>query len=131
MKKTVLLNHWLSEIIASMGHTDMLVIADAGLPVPPGVTCVDLAVMRDVPRFLDVLKAVATELEAERLTVATELQARGGDLPAAIQSFFPQARLDSVPHEQLKALTAKARAIVRTGEHTPYANVILHSGVVF
>lgn len=131
MKKTTLLNQQLSEIIASMGHTDMLVIADAGLPVPQGVTCVDLAVTRDVPRFLEVLRAVASELEAERLTIATELQARGSDLPPAIQDCFPKARLDSIPHEQFKALTVKARAVVRTGEHTPYANVILHSGVVF
>lgn len=131
MKKQGLLHYELARTIASMGHADMLVIADAGLPVPPGVPCIDLAVTAGVPPFLDVLRAVATELEVERLSIAHELAARGGSLPEAIQGCFPQARLEYLTHEQLKALSREARAVVRTGEFTPYANVVLWSGVVF
>jgi D-ribose pyranase len=131
MKKTGVLHSQLSEVIASMGHTDMLVVGDAGLPVPPGVSCIDLAVAPGLPGFIDVVRVIASELEAERLLIATELQARNTSLPSDIQACFPRAKLESTPHEQFKALTARARAVVRTGEFTPYANVIIFSGVTF
>jgi len=131
VKKIGVLNHRLSEVIATMGHTDLLVLADAGLPVPPGVERIDLAVAPGVPALLDVARAVATELHVERLIVASELVTRNADLAHAVSGLFPGAPVDRVPHEDFKALTAKARAVVRTGECTPYANVILVSGVTF
>jgi D-ribose pyranase len=131
MKKSGVLHSQLSQVIAAMGHTDMLVVGDAGLPIPPGVLRIDLAIAPGLPRFLDVVRAISTELEAERLVIATELQGRNTTLPADIQALFPRARLEAVPHEQFKVLTAAARAVVRTGEFTPYANVIVCSGVTF
>ena len=131
MKKTGLLNRPLSEVIAGMGHTDLLVVADAGLPVPQGVPCVDLAVVCGVPPVLDVLRAVAAELAVEGVTVADELLARDDSLRAALRELFPEAVVDQVPHEEFKRLTARARAVVRTGECTPYNNVILTAGVIF
>lgn len=131
MKKTGILNHHLAGVIAAMGHTDLLVIADAGLPVPPGVPCVDLAVVRGLPPMLEVARAVAAELQVEEITLAAELHARDDALPAALSGLFPAARLGYVPHEEFKRLTARARAVVRTGECTPYANVLLRSGVTF
>lgn len=131
MKRTGILNARLSGIVAAMGHGDLLVVADAGLPVPPGVACIDLAVTAGVPRFLDVLTAVAGEIEVEAVTLAEELLARDEALPAAIRSLFPTAAETRLPHAEFKRLTERARVVVRTGEVTPYANVILASGVVF
>jgi len=131
MKKTGILNARLAGVVGGMGHTDLLVVADAGLPVPPGVECIDLAVAAGVPRLLDVLTAIATELEVEGLTLAAELLARDEALPAAIRALFPAATATHLPHEEFKRLTGRARAVVRTGEVTPYANVALASGVVF
>jgi len=131
MKKNGILHSQLSAIIASLGHTDMLVIGDSGLPVPAGVTCVDLAVSAGVPGFMDVVRAVAQELEAEQLVVATELEAQESQLPNELRACFPLASFQSVSHEELKRLSAKAKAVVRTGEQTPYANVIIFSGVTF
>lgn len=131
MKKAGILNAQLAGIVAGLGHTNLLVVADAGLPVPPGIACVDLAVTVGVPRFLDVLAAVAGEIQVESLTLAEELLARDEALPAAIRALFPGAAEERLPHEAFKALTARAKAVVRTGEATPYANVILRAGVVF
>jgi len=131
MKKTGVLHHQLSAVIAAMGHTDLLVVGDAGLPVPPGVPCVDLAVTAGLPPMLDVVRAIATELQVEELTVADELLERDAALPDALRALFPDARFRHVPHDELKALSARARAVVRTGEVTPYANVVLASGVTF
>lgn len=133
MKKTTLLHGVLSHTIARMGHGDMLVIGDAGLPIPPGVCCIDLAVTRGVPTFAAVLEAVLGELQVERAVVAMELgrQPASGAMRATIGALLPDITVDELPHAQLKELTRRAAAIVRTGEFTPYANIVLVAGVVF
>ena len=131
MKKTGLLGNALSEAIASMGHTDLLVIADAGFPVPPGVPRIDLAVRCGLPSMLEVTRAIAGELEVEAVTIADELLARDDTLPHALGDLFPGVPFGHVPHEEFKRLSQRARAVVRTGECTPYHNVILTSGVTY
>jgi D-ribose pyranase len=39
--------------------------------------------------------------------------------------------IDYVAHDALKRLSRDARAVIRTGEATPYANVVLYAGVIF
>jgi D-ribose pyranase len=131
MKKRGILHAALAEVIAGMGHTDLLVIGDAGLPVPSGVPCIDLAVRCGLPPMLDVTRAIADELQVEEVTVADELLARESGLPDALRELFPGARFQHVPHEELKRLSARAKAVVRTGECTPYHNGVLRAGVVF
>jgi D-ribose pyranase len=131
MKRTVLLHAELSALIASLGHGDLLVIGDAGLPVPRGVQRIDLAVTANVPRMTDVLAAVLQEMAVERATLADELPARNPQVQAQVARLLAGVATDSMPHEAFKALTAQARAVVRTGEFSPYANVILRAGVVF
>lgn len=130
MKKTPLLNAALSQVIASMGHGDTIVIGDAGLPAPAGVPVIDLAVTRGLPDFMSVLKAVLSELEVEHHVLAAELDERSPELAAQIKALGLASRR-VFPHEEFKQHTRSARAFVRTGECTPYANIILASGVVF
>jgi D-ribose pyranase len=138
MKKSGLLHPELSHVIASLGHTDMLVIADAGLPIPEGVPRIDLAYTAGQPPFLSVLEAVLSDMEVEAATLALEMQS------VTPKAFYKKVlgRLEGLPkvkkqgvdfvsHEDFKTLTLKAKAVVRTGEFTPYANVILQSGAVF
>ena len=131
MKKNLLLHAALSQAIASIGHGQRLVIADAGLPVPVGTPCIDLAVSRGVPGIESVLRAVLSEMTVERCVVAVEAGERSPAFAAMLTSLLPGVPFDAVPHEDFKALTSGAHAIVRTGEFTPYANVILVSGVAF
>ena len=131
MKKTGLLNKDLSEVIASLGHGDMLVIADAGLPIPQGVRRIDLAVSPNVPRLLDVVQAVLGELEVQEAMVASEMAERSPAARDALASLMGDVPVSEILHEQLKSQAARASAVVRTGEFTPYANIILVAGVVF
>jgi D-ribose pyranase len=131
MKKTGLLNKDLSEVIASLGHRDTLVIADAGLPIPAGVRRIDLAIIPHLPRFMDVVRAVLGELQVEEAVIASEMADRSPQLLAELQEALGEAPITSTIHENFKLQTARARAVVRTGEFTPYANVILIAGVVF
>ncbi|GKS84156.1 D-ribose pyranase [Acidovorax sp. SUPP2522] len=129
MKRRALLHAELSHAIACMGHGDMLVIGDVGLPIPPGPRRIDLAVTAGIPAVDEVLCAVLSELQVERAIVATEAVERAeGQLPD--WCLLPVAP-ETVPHEEFKRLCQQARVMVRTGECTPYANVILIAGVTF
>lgn len=131
MKKTALLNKDVSEVIASLGHTDMLVVCDAGFPVPPGVRRIDLAVTANLPPFLETLKVILTELEVEKIIVAEETKRVSPQLFASIKELFPDLPLELMPHVEFKKVAREARAAVRTGEFTPYANIILVCGVPY
>ncbi len=131
MKKQGLLNPQLSRVIAELGHTDALAIADAGLPIPSGVERIDLALTGGIPRFMDVLNAILSEMQVERAVIAREMQNKSPQLYAQVEATVRGFPMDEISHEEFKQLTAKARAIVRTGEFTPYANIILYAGVVF
>jgi len=130
MKKTALLHSEISRVIAAMGHGDLLVIADAGLPVPKGVPVIDLALSRGVPSFQQVLVAVLSELQVETAWVAEESDPDWRRALVSAHRTLPET-LSQEPHEAFKARSAQARAIIRTGEMTPYANIGLCSGVVF
>lgn len=131
MRRHGLLNGRLSEIVARMGHGDLLVVADAGLPIPPGVELIDLSVVRDLPRMLPVAEAVVGELAVERMIVATELERLGAITIEEIRTLVPGVPVDAVTHAELKRISRDAVAVVRTGECSPYANVVLVAGVTF
>jgi D-ribose pyranase len=131
MKKTALLNRDVSAVIASLGHTDMLVVCDAGFPVPPSVRRIDLAVTANTPPFLKTLETVLTELEVEKIIVADETREVSPDLFKQIVELFPGQSMDTIPHIQFKEVARDARAAVRTGEFTAFANIILVCGVPY
>lgn len=131
MKKTPLLHGELSHLIATLGHGDAVVIADAGLPVPPGTRCIDLALTRGVPSFEQVLDAVLGEMQVQAADYAVEMLAKSPQLEAVLHQRLGDAALQGITHEALKQRSGTARAVVRTGECTPYANVVLYAGVVF
>jgi len=116
-------------LITGLGHTEMLVIADPGLPVPRGVETIDLVWASHQPRFLPVLQAVLGELIVEAAVVANELVEP--ELLAGIEEQLAGIPLTRIPPEQLKESVRLAQAVVRTGEVTPYSNVVLTAGVAF
>jgi D-ribose pyranase len=127
------LNAQLSRVISEMGHTDQLVVTDAGLPIPAGVERVDLAVRENLPRFLELLDTVLEELAIEGALISEEIKTHSPEMLEQLT-----ARLSAhgvtpafVPHEDFKAAATGARAAVRSGEFTPYANVLLTAGVVY
>lgn len=132
MRKTVLLNSNISSVISRMGHTDKLTVGDCGLPIPDGVERIDLALKKGVPAFLDVLDTILEELCVERIILAKEIKTASPEMCDAILARFGEGvQVEYVPHAQFKQQSAQTKAVVRTGECTPYANVILCSGVTF
>ncbi len=131
MKKIGIINSELSRLISELGHTDTIVIADSGLPIPAGVKRIDLALKRGEPGFLETLETILEEMQVERYTIADEMRQASPELFERTGRTLDEAEAHSVSHEQFKVLTRQAKAVIRTGEHTAYANVILHAGVTF
>ncbi|MCD9572248.1 D-ribose pyranase [Pseudomonas protegens] len=134
MKKTPLLNIALSRLIASLGHGDMVVIGDAGLPVPPGVELIDLALTHGVPDFLTTLKVLLSEMQVERHALAEEILLKQPTPLAALEGMTAAGELGQrqlMSHEDFKVLSRQARAVIRTGECQPYCNIALIAGVTF
>ncbi|WP_124054045.1 D-ribose pyranase [Arcanobacterium ihumii] len=133
MKKDGILNPELCRAIARLGHTDTFVVADCGLPIPDHVEVIDLALVFGIPRFNEVLDAVRKEIVIEGITLADE--ARNSVTEHWIDERFKSDDLAQgikyVSHEELKQLVSDAAFVIRTGETTPYANVLLRSGVPF
>ena len=130
MKKGTVINTQLSQVIADMGHFDLLGIGDAGMPVPADTWKIDLAVSRNLPSFMDVLKNVLTELQIQKVYLAEEIKTQNPKQLEQIQHLI-DVPIVFIPHDQMKKDLSKTKAFIRTGEMTPYANILLESGVTF
>lgn len=131
MKKTKLLNSEISYTISKMGHTDSLTIGDCGLPISDDVKKIDLALTHGVPSFIDTLDVILEELCVEEIIIASEIKERNEKIYKEILKRFENVKVTEVSHEEFKNMTNNSKAFVRTGECSPYANIILKSGVVF
>lgn len=133
MKKNGILNSHISKILSDLRHTDRIVIGDAGLPVPNHVKEIDISLVLGVPAFIDVLTEIEKDMKIEKIVLADEIKT---DNAAQLENVtntltLPEEAIEFVSHEEFKDLTTDAKAIIRTGEETPYSNIILQSDVIF
>lgn len=131
MKKRGIINAQLAGLIAGLGHKDTFMIADGGMPVPGGVEIVDLALCGGIPSFRQVMDAVLDEVEVEFYTLAEEITENNPELLSYMQEKLSNVDSRMIPHTELKEETKKLKFVIRTGEFTPYPNVILTAGVAF
>ena len=131
MKKTKVINSDMSRVIPQMGHFDKLAIGDAGMPVPAGTEKIDLTVTQGIPSFMDVLNNVLEELEVQRIFLAEEIKTQNPAMLENIKKRLPDIPIVFIPHDEMKKDLSDCKAFIRTGEMTPYSNIMLESGVVF
>ncbi|MBQ3567542.1 MAG: D-ribose pyranase [Anaerotignum sp.] len=135
MKKQGILNSDISRVLSYMGHTDTLCIGDCGLPIPDEVERIDLALCFGEPTFMRTLEIVAGDMKVEKIVLAEEIKEKNPAVLSEIQAYFAGAgtevEVEFVSHAELKERTHDCKAVIRTGETTPYANIILQSGCIF
>ncbi|HAJ36075.1 MAG TPA: D-ribose pyranase [Chloroflexi bacterium] len=131
MKKTGILNADIAAVVAGMGHLDTITVADAGLPIPDAVLRIDLVVRPNLPRFMDVTSAILEELIVQEAIIAREMVEVSPETYDVLRARLGETPIRLVSHSEFKQLTAQSKAVVRSGEFTPYANVILVAGVAF
>ncbi len=147
MKTKGILHNELANLVARVGHGDMIVIADRGFPFPRHdmTTCIDLSIGRGMPKVADVLKVVLTELEIEKVIIADETKTVSPEtyqelkqIIAPIRNKGNEIEEENIPHPEFKDLVLngalngqEVKGFIKCGEYTPYANIILVSGVDF
>ena len=133
MKRSGILNSDISRVLSYMGHTDRIAIGDCGLPIPEDVERIDLALTFGEPRFLRVLELVLADMKVEKIVLAEEIREQNPTVLQGIETLLAgqNVEVEFVPHTEFKAQTRDCRAVIRTGETTPYANIILQSGCIF
>ncbi len=133
MKKNGILNSDISRVLSYMGHTDWICVGDCGLPIPDEVERIDLALEFGVPTFMKTLEVVTGDMKVEKIILAEEIKAQNPKVLGEIEALFKgqDIEVEYVSHTELKEKTKNCKAVIRTGETTPYANIILQSGCIF
>ncbi len=133
MKKQGILNSDISRVLSYLGHTDTIAIGDCGLPIPDETERIDLALAFGIPTFIQTLEIVAKDMKIEKIILAEEIKANNPDVLCAVEKLFEgqEIEVEFVSHAELKECTKQCRAVIRTGETTPYANIILQAGCIF
>lgn len=131
MKKQGIINSQLEACLVRLGHTQSIVICDAGLPIPKGKEVIDLALVAGIPSFVHVLDAVSKELAIESYVYAEEIELKNPDMFKKMTTILEGLPPLSVSHEKFKAESCSTEVFIRTGECSPYSNVILIGGVTF
>lgn len=135
MKKTGIINADISRVLSYMGHTDRIAVGDCGLPIPEETERIDLALRLGTPRFMEVLEAVLDDMVIEKVVLAEEIKENNPALLVEIQNLLKERELqvpvEFISHAQLKEETKSCKAVIRSGENTPYANIILQSACIF
>jgi D-ribose pyranase len=128
MKKGGIYHPAINHLLASTGHTDYFTVCDRGFPVPIGPERIDLALTDDIPTVLDVVRAVQPEFHIDRVLIATEATEASPDRVAELRALLDPIPLITIEHLELKHLSRKGRATIRTADTVPYANIIIVSG---
>lgn len=133
MKKNGILNSEISRVLSYLGHTDCIAIGDCGLPVPDETERIDLALAFGVPTFMQTLEVVAGDMKIEKIILAEEIKEKNPETLKKVENMFEgqNIEIEFVSHTQLKQQTGNCKAVIRTGETTPYANIILQAGCIF
>lgn len=128
MIKSSILHPTLNRILAETGHTDLLTICDRGFPVPSGPERLDLAIIDDLPTVIDVLRAIDKQFVIDAVVVTDEMKQASPERFAELSAEFSHLRIQSMPHARFKEVCHESRAVIRTGDTVPYANLIIVSG---
>ena len=131
MKRNGIINSEISKVLSYMRHTDLICISDLGLPCPNNIKTIDLSLKLGSPSFIDVLSEIIKDIKIERIILAEEIKNNNKEVYNKILSMFENISIEYVSHNNFKQKTSDCKAIIRTGEATPYANIILQSACIF
>ena len=131
MKRNGIINSEISKVLSYMRHTDLVCISDLGLPCPDNIKSIDLSLKLGSPSFIDVLSEIIKDIKIERIILSEEIKNNNEEVYNKILSMFENISIEYVSHNNFKQKTSDCKAIIRTGEATPYANIILQSACIF
>lgn len=124
-----ILNASLAQALAPMGHGDILIVCDAGFPIPRNAWRIDLAISRGFPELIPVLEVIAANFISEKVVYADMIPSHNPTLHRHLQRVLSSCDHETVDHAQMVGQMARdAKVIVRTGAYEPWGNIALVSG---
>lgn len=130
MKLKGILNSDIAKGLADLGHTDLIAIGDCGLPIDPEKK-IDLSLKLGEPKFIDVLEVLLEDFSVEYYYLAEEIKENNPDQEKNIEKLLEAVECEYISHEDFKEKLADVKFVIRTGETTPYSNIILQSKNIF
>ncbi len=126
-----ILNRALLQAISVMGHRDILMVVEAGFPVPDaGCRVVDLAIKPNLPDIETTIGLITNNMIYEECIVGQEQHDNNRPLYNKIAGVVKSCPVTLVPHDEIMfGYVKKAKVIVRTGAFDPWGNIVLISGV--
>ncbi len=129
MKEVGIINRDIAAVISEQGHGDLLMVTDAGFAIPPDVEVIDISLSENVPMVIDVLKELEKHFSVEKMFMSVETQeVNPTHFEVVSKAFGSGVEVETLPHMEMKQLSRKVKAVIRTGDFTAYGNVILVSG---
>lgn len=130
MKEHGILNSEISKRLSDLGHTDLIAVGDCGLPIDSDKK-IDLVLKLGEPKFIDVLEVLLEDFGCEHYILASEIKEKNPDQEAAIKDLLEGVSNEYISHEDFKKKLDDVKFVIRTGENTPYSNIILRSKNIF
>lgn len=130
MKEHGILNSEISKRLSDLGHTDLIAVGDCGLPIDSDKK-IDLALKLGEPKFINVLELLLEDFGCEHYILASEIKEKNPDQEAAIKDLLAGVSSEYISHEDFKKKLDDVKFVIRTGENTPYSNIILRSKNIF
>lgn len=138
MRNGALLNGPLTALIGDLGHSDKIMIVDAGWPIPKDLRY-DICLTHGIPRLTDVFSVIAEELSIEKVIIDQEMQNHGPEVYAEVNRIIAatakaqgeEVVVENEPHVTFKEHAKSVKGIIRTGECTPYCNLVIVAGLAF
>lgn len=130
MKLNGILNSEISKRLSDLGHTDLIAIGDCGLPIDNDKK-IDISLKLGVPSFIDVLEEVIKDFSVEKYILAKEIKEYNEKQENNIKNLLKDVDSEYISHEEFKAKLSDVKFVIRTGENTPYSNIILQSKNIF
>jgi D-ribose pyranase len=128
MLKSGILNPQVLDLIARIRHTNTLVISDWAFPFWPQIETVDISLTHGIPTVLDVLDLLTPVFQIGRIWQAEEFVAHNPrETVERFAKSFGDIPVTREAHVDFKKRVPLAIGLIRTGDSTPYGNVILES----
>lgn len=128
MLKHGILNPAINSLLSRIRHTNTLVIADRGFPYWPQIETIDISLVDDIPRVLDVLKAVQANFVIGKIVMAEEFRkVNGSETVRSFERCIGNIETTFEPHVRFKERVPQAIGLIRTGDTIQYANMIVES----
>jgi D-ribose pyranase len=128
MLRTGILNPGINSLLSRVRHTNTLVIADRGFPFWPSVETIDISLVDNVPRVLDVLEAIQRNFVIGKAFMAEEFKSSNSQVTVdGFMNVLGGVGVNYEPHVEFKRRVPNAIGLIRTGDTLQYSNIILES----